>query len=102
MECSGLSLYFSSNLFFCSSQKSGNCTPIIIRVINDFLFFYFRSKRSLFHADTQEKGKIFNSVPPVTPVAKEPVAPKIEEKKIIDDTDDDWGAVPAFLRRAKK
>jgi cell division protein FtsZ len=29
-------------------------------------------------------------------------APKPEEpKKIIDDSDDDWGAVPAFLRRSK-
>jgi cell division protein FtsZ len=61
------------------------------------------TKRSLFHNETPEKGKIYNSMPPASTVnAKEQIAPKIEEKKIIDDTDDDWGAVPAFLRRAKK
>ncbi len=44
-------------------------------------------------------GKIYNTVP-VQGVPKEKVV--IEEKKvIIDDTDDDWGAVPAFLRRSK-
>ena len=61
------------------------------------------SKRSLFGTDTQEKGKIYNAMPKEQPaMSKEPM-PKIEEKKVIeDDTDDDWGAVPAFLRRAKK
>lgn len=60
------------------------------------------TKRSLFH-ETPEKGKIYNAVPSsTTSVAKESSVPKVEEKKIIDDADDDWGAVPAFLRRAKK
>lgn len=43
----------------------------------------------------EDKGKIYNSVP----------APKIEEEvkenKKDDDEDDEWGAVPAFLRRSK-
>lgn len=42
----------------------------------------------------EEKGKIYNSVP---------VMPREEEKKpeIDTDLDDEWGAVPAFLRRSK-
>ncbi|KKU25605.1 MAG: Cell division protein ftsZ [Candidatus Magasanikbacteria bacterium GW2011_GWA2_46_17] len=58
-------------------------------------------KRNLFSTD--ERGKIFNS-PTAAPITKEPVTPpKVEEKKpVIEDSDDDWGAVPAFLRRAKK
>ncbi|MDO8483039.1 MAG: cell division protein FtsZ [bacterium] len=59
-------------------------------------------KRNLFSTD--ERGKIFNS-PTTAPATKEvtPATPKLEEKKpVIEDTDDDWGAVPAFLRRAKK
>ena len=57
------------------------------------------AKRSLFSADTADKGKIYNSM--ATPTApKEPA--KIEEKKVIEEADDDWGSVPAFLRRAKK
>ena len=58
-------------------------------------------KRSLFGTD--ERGKIFNS-PTAAPAAKESApATKVEEKKpVIEDADDDWGAVPAFLRRAKK
>lgn len=41
-----------------------------------------------------EKGKIFNSMP--EPEAKQ--APKLEEKT---NDEEDWGAVPAFLRRSK-
>ncbi|HEY4505631.1 MAG TPA: cell division protein FtsZ [Candidatus Paceibacterota bacterium] len=37
----------------------------------------------------EEKGKIFNSVPVV------------DDKKTSDTDDDEWGAVPAFLRRSK-
>ena len=37
----------------------------------------------------EEKGKIFNSLPPV------------ENKADDTDGDDEWGAVPAFLRRSK-
>lgn len=50
----------------------------------------------------QDKGKIFNS--PLEP-KKEPntvIAPKIEIKKEeTKDEDDDWGAIPAFLRRSR-
>lgn len=42
----------------------------------------------------EEKGKIYNSIPTQSSTAEEP-------KKIIDDEDDEWGAVPAFLRRSK-
>lgn len=43
--------------------------------------------------EDEDKGKIYNSIP-VQPKAEEP-------KTIIDDEDDEWGAVPAFLRRSK-
>lgn len=76
------------------------------------------NRRSLFPGAEdrggESKGKIFNSfLSPSkdTPATPQPVvateqasAEKAEEKKkvIIDDTqDDDWGAVPAFLRRSK-
>lgn len=59
------------------------------------------TKRSLFH-EVPEKGKIYNAITPTTIATKESSTPKVEEKKVIDDADDDWGAVPAFLRRAKK
>ncbi len=49
--------------------------------------------------EKEKKPEIHNSVLP-PPVMKE--VPKTEEKKIIDDAEDDWGAVPAFLRRSKK
>ncbi|MDO8643337.1 MAG: cell division protein FtsZ, partial [Candidatus Woesearchaeota archaeon] len=59
------------------------------------------AKRSLFHTDPAEdkKGKSYSVTPPS--VSKE-ATPKAEEKKVTEDNDDDWGAVPAFLRRAKK
>lgn len=50
------------------------------------------------------KGKIYNSVTTPTPTAANtPKETKPEEKKApnIDDSDDDWGAIPAFLRRSK-
>ncbi len=53
-------------------------------------------------ATEPEKGKIFNSMMPSSSISKEAPKPITEEKKVLDDTDDDWGAVPAFLRRAKK
>lgn len=51
--------------------------------------------------DDIKKGKIYNSVPGPTPAPKPEM--KIEEKKVspTDDNDDEWGAVPAFLRRSK-
>lgn len=58
------------------------------------------AKRTLFQIDTAEdkKGKIFNAV--MTPGGKAET-PK-EEKKTLEDGEDDWGSVPAFLRRSKK
>ena len=52
---------------------------------------------------TPEKGKIFNS--PLEPKADAPAKasrpePK-KETKVTEDDDDDWGAVPAFLRRSR-
>lgn len=49
-----------------------------------------------------EKGKIFNS--PLEPRKEAPVAEKIEVKKEVEKEekdDDDWGAIPAFLRRSR-
>jgi cell division protein FtsZ len=61
------------------------------------------NKKMVFGNEASDKGKIYNSLPTSTPssIPKETSTPK-EERKVIDDTDDDWGAVPAFLRRAKK
>lgn len=64
-------------------------------------------RKSLFHSESGErteekKGKIYNAIPKAAPVvAKETPA---EEKKTIpsiDENDDEWSAVPAFLRRSK-
>ncbi len=60
-----------------------------------------------FSRDTKEKekevdapvlGKIYNTpiIPNMEPEKKEPMQPKAEEKD-----DDEWGAVPSFLRRPK-
>ena len=47
--------------------------------------------------EKEEKGKIFSPVSqPATETRKEP-----EEKKFTETSDDDWAAVPAFLRRSK-
>jgi len=44
----------------------------------------------------EEKGKIYNSVPVM------PQSSRDEEKKLdVESDDDEWGAVPAFLRRSK-
>ena len=75
------------------------------------------AKHSLFPAhaaqqETEEKekrGKIFNSIStpkesPKIEVKEVPKAtPAVDDKKLpqIDEHDDDWGAVPAFLRRSK-
>ncbi len=44
---------------------------------------------------TEEKGKIYNSIPAQSSTTTD------EVKKLGDDEDDEWGAVPAFLRRSK-
>lgn len=57
-------------------------------------------KKTLFPTANEKeevKGKIFNSVP--TPLTVKEA--KAEEKKQEVEDDDDWGAVPAFLRRSK-
>ncbi len=57
-------------------------------------------------AAEEGKGKIFNTIMPSSSKEKEIVKPATpvvpEEKKVLEDVDDDWGAVPAFLRRSKK
>ncbi|PJE73947.1 MAG: cell division protein FtsZ [Candidatus Taylorbacteria bacterium CG10_big_fil_rev_8_21_14_0_10_41_48] len=65
-------------------------------------------KKSLFSSDVKEepvKGKIFNTVTDKPEKKEEKNDPKssTEDKKNIPviDADDDWGAVPAFLRRKK-
>lgn len=59
-------------------------------------------KKSLFHSITNsqqkdEKREIHNAVP-----AADTKKIEVEELVLEDDTDEDWGAVPAFLRRGKK
>ena len=62
------------------------------------------SKRSLFGfgGETPEKGKIHNAVATPAAPAATPTPKPVEEKKMLSDDEDDWSAVPAFLRRAKK
>ena len=76
------------------------------------------AKHSLFpthtaaHQEPEEKekrGKIFNSMPTPKETVKAETkvevkaAPVMDDKKLpqIEEHDDDWGAVPAFLRRSK-
>jgi cell division protein FtsZ len=48
-----------------------------------------------------ERGRIFNSITP-NPINNAPKeAPKAEVKPEEKSDDDDWGAIPAFLRRSK-
>ena len=74
-------------------------------------------KKSLFTAEApveREERRLFSTPKPVAPVEREEVKPEphVVEKKHVEpkphtiptieaDTDDDWGAVPAFLRRKK-
>lgn len=66
-------------------------------------------KKSLFNQDESanlmnntdsKKGKIYNSIP-ATPVKEMNQEEKKAPHVISDDADDEWGAVPAFLRRSK-
>lgn len=52
----------------------------------------FQTAPAVQKEEEEDKGKIYNSIP---------VQPKEEAKPVIDDEDDEWGAVPAFLRRSK-
>ena len=56
--------------------------------------------------EDRSKGKIFNAIP----MPHKEIKPEVEDKKpekkqsvppVIEDNDDDWSAVPAFLRRSK-
>ncbi len=69
-------------------------------------------KKGLFHFESsepkEEKKRLFGGspTPVVPPPAKEiPKPVVVEEKKpeikVVEDNDDEWGAVPAFLRRSK-
>jgi cell division protein FtsZ len=66
-------------------------------------------KKTLFHEDAGEKkGRIYNSFPNLTAKDKEKDKEKEDDKKVEQpqtnppiEEDDDWGAVPAFLRRKK-
>lgn len=77
-----------------SQQVSNNRAP---------LFTVGQKKEEVVKDD--KKGRVFNTVTPPnqnqqiqTPVVKERIEERKENK--VDD-DDDWGAVPAFLRRSK-
>lgn len=51
----------------------------------------------------EEKSKLFSTILPSSNSVKETPKPEeTEKKKVLEDVDDDWGAVPAFLRRTKK
>ena len=57
---------------------------------------------SLMRTAGSEKGKIYNPKP--EPKNAAAVAEKSTEKKDVrpaENDDDDWGAVPAFLRRSR-
>ena len=71
-------------------------------------------KRQLFQDQSyaqekeEKRGKIFNTVAPptATVINKDVKVSNVEEKKpapgaITDNDEDDWGAIPAFLRRSK-
>ncbi len=74
---------------FLSGAKDGDGSTPIARQENI-------SKEIDTIAKDDKKGKIYNNIS--IPV-KEKIAE--EKKEIKEDDDDDWGAVPAFLRRSK-
>ncbi|HEV8677228.1 MAG TPA: cell division protein FtsZ [Candidatus Paceibacterota bacterium] len=64
------------------------------------LFNFGRDAKESKEADAPVLGKIYNApiIPNIEPeIKKEPMQPKPESK----DDDDEWGAVPSFLRRPK-
>ncbi|MEY2664600.1 MAG: hypothetical protein RIT04_408 [Candidatus Parcubacteria bacterium] len=65
----------------------------------------FNSSRAstLSEKESSTKGKIFNTITQPTESEKKPADRTPEEKKDVSskEDDDDWGAVPAFLRRSK-
>jgi len=62
-------------------------------------------KKTLFHMGSDEKeekkGKIFNALPSLSKDTSNSEEKKESAPKAEDDNDDDWSAVPAFLRRSK-
>jgi cell division protein FtsZ len=51
-----------------------------------------------------ERGRIYNSITPnpiSNPMRETPIQNRPVEEKKDDNDDDDWGAIPAFLRRSK-
>jgi len=65
-------------------------------------------RKSLFQDmdDKEKKGKIYNAVPTfgskdTKPEEKPESSPAPAKEQSKEDDDDDWGAVPAFLRRSK-
>ena len=58
--------------------------------------------KRLFDAADKDKNKIFNSMTPAAKEEKVSEKDKKEEKKTLPTIEeDDWGAVPSFLRRKK-
>ncbi len=83
-------------------------------IASNFSDSYPRKSGSLFQqavpapasaTEERPKGKIFNAIQPSpakeTPKPAPEAAKKPAEPAPIDDNDDDWSAVPAFLRRSK-
>ncbi len=53
---------------------------------------------------SEKTGKIYNTITTPAPTQTKQVektAPVVDEKKNPSEEDDDWGAIPAFLRRSK-
>ena len=57
-----------------------------------------KSQRDDSKLNEEEKGVIHNTI---LSGARPKTEPQEEKKVIDDDESDDWGAVPAFLRRSK-
>jgi cell division protein FtsZ len=84
-------------------------------IASNFPDNYTRKASSLFQTfsadeDRGSKGRIFNTLPQTPKEVQKPAEEKKIENKIeskqtpkppVEDNDDDWSAVPAFLRRSK-